>query len=56
MEFSTDIKEAFLRGGNAIELRRMAIKNGMKSLRIAAMERVAVGDTSIEEAVSMTLA
>ena len=44
-----------LRGASAIELRRQAIQEGMRTLRNSALSRAAEGRTTIEEALAMTL-
>jgi type IV pilus assembly protein PilB len=54
-DFSTTLKEMVLRGGSAIELRRQAVQEGMKTLRDSALSRVAAGRTTLEEALAMTL-
>ena len=55
MDFSTKLKEAVLRGVTAIELKQMAVQDGMKSLRMAALSKVQEGLTTLEEALSMTM-
>lgn len=55
MDFSTKLKEAVLRGVTAIELKQMAIQEGMRSLRMAALAKVQDGTVSLEEALSMTM-
>lgn len=54
MEFSQNLKEMVLRGTNAIEIKKQAMKEGMRTLRMAALQKVAEGVTSIEEAISLT--
>ena len=54
-DFSTSLKEMVLRGASAIELRRQAIAEGMRTLRNSALSRAAEGRTTIEEALAMTL-
>jgi type IV pilus assembly protein PilB len=49
LEVSESLKEIILAGGNEIELRRAAIKDGMMTLRRAGLANVARGVTSIEE-------
>jgi type IV pilus assembly protein PilB len=46
------IKEILLRGGSADEIKRQAIKEGMKTLRMTALTKVAQGLTTLDEAVS----
>jgi len=52
LEMSTAIKEILLRGGSTDEIKRQAIKDGMKTLRMCALTKVAQGLTTIDEAVS----
>jgi len=54
MDFTPDLKELVLRGETAIELKREAIRQGMKTLRHSAFSKVATGVTTIEEALSNT--
>ena len=55
MDFSQGLKECVLKGATAIELRRAAIKEGMRTLRLAALQKVAEGRTTLEEALSVTV-
>jgi type IV pilus assembly protein PilB len=55
MDFSNGIKEMVLRGESMIEIKKQAIKEGMKTLRMSALSRVAEGRTSLEEALTMTM-
>lgn len=52
LEMSTAIKEIVLRGGSTDEIKRQAIRDGMKTLRMCALTKVAQGVTTIDEAVS----
>lgn len=54
MDFSTTLKEMVLKGETAIALKRQAVKEGMKTLRMSALSKVAEGRTTIEEALSLT--
>jgi type II secretory ATPase GspE/PulE/Tfp pilus assembly ATPase PilB-like protein len=56
MDFSQGLKEMVLANCTAIELKRAAIKEGMRSLRVAALQKAAEGVTTLEEAVSLTSA
>lgn len=56
MDFSQSLKEKVLQGCTAIELKKAAIKEGMKTLRLAALQKVLEGVTTLEEALSMTSA
>ncbi len=48
------IKEAILRGASAMEIKQVAIKNGFKTLRQAAISKLAEGMTTPEEVVRTT--
>jgi len=55
LDFSPTLKEMVLRGATAAEIKRQAIKEGMKTLRMSALTRVLEGQTSLEEALSITM-
>jgi type IV pilus assembly protein PilB len=52
LEMSPAIKEILLRHGSVDEIKKAAIKEGMKTLRMCALTKVAKGLTTLEEAVS----
>lgn len=52
LEISPIIKEIILRGGSTDEIKRQAIKEGMKTLRMSALTKVALGQTTLDEAIS----
>jgi type IV pilus assembly protein PilB len=52
MELTEDLKELVLKGENSLGLRKAAIKNGMETLPIAALNRAIAGLTSLQEAIS----
>jgi type IV pilus assembly protein PilB len=52
LEVSSLIKEILLRGGSTDEIKRQAIKEGMKTLRMCALTKVAQGLTTLDEAIS----
>jgi type IV pilus assembly protein PilB len=54
-DFTPNLKEMVLRGSTTIEIKRQAIKEGMKTLRMSALTKAAEGLTSMEEAVSNTM-
>lgn len=54
MDFSQALKAMVLANCTAIELKRAAIKEGMRTLRISALQKVADGVTTLEEAIAMT--
>ncbi len=52
MKISSNIKELIINGATADQIKLAAIKEGMKTLRMSALTKVALGDISIEEAIS----
>ncbi|MBC7539826.1 MAG: Flp pilus assembly complex ATPase component TadA [Bacteriovorax sp.] len=52
LEMSPMIKEILLRHGSTDEIKRQGIKEGMKTLRMCALTKVAQGLTTVDEAVS----
>lgn len=52
LNISTAIKELILRDASADDIKRQAIKDGMKTLRMSALTKVAQGLTTIEEAIT----
>jgi len=52
LDVSPAIKELILKHGSSDDIKRQAIKEGMKTLRMSALTKVALGETSIEEAIS----
>lgn len=52
LEVTTGVKEILLRHGSSDEIKRQAIKDGMKTLRMCALTKVAQGLTTLDEAVS----
>lgn len=52
MDITPAVKELILKHASSDELKRQAIKDGMKTLRMTALTKVALGETTIEEAVS----
>lgn len=52
LEMTPSVKEILLRQGSTDEIKRQAIKEGMKTLRMCALTKVAQGLTTIDEAVS----
>ena len=51
MQMSAGIRDIVLRQGSADEIKRQAIKDGMKTLRMSALTKVAKGLTTLAEAV-----
>ncbi len=56
LKMNAAIKEAIYRSASPIELKREAIKNGMRSLRQAALLKLRAGVTNIEEVLNTTVA
>ncbi len=56
MELNDELKEFILSGASALEIKREAIRQGMKTLRLSALQKLKQGITSIEEVVRNTAA
>lgn len=56
MRFSQNQKEAVLRGANSLELKKLAVQEGMRTLRMFALQKVAEGLTTLDEALTNTRA
>lgn len=56
MPFTSTLKEAVLAGANSLELKRKAMEEGMRTLRMAAITKAAEGMTTLEEALTSTSA
>lgn len=56
MVFNEEVKEFILNGASTLELKREAIRNGMRTLRMSALKHLGEGKTSIEEVVRSTAA
>jgi type IV pilus assembly protein PilB len=54
LDMSEVIKEMVLKKATIVDIRRTAIKEGMKTLRLSALTKVLEGSTSLEEALSAT--
>ncbi len=54
LRFNREIREAILRGDSTAEIRRIAIKNGMVTLRDAALKKLGDGVTTIDEVIRTT--
>ncbi len=55
MDFSNTLKEMVVSGRSLIEVRKQAAAEGMRTLRQAALARVAQGATTLEEAIAITM-
>ncbi|MFT5583968.1 MAG: type IV pilus assembly protein PilB [Cognaticolwellia sp.] len=56
MVFNDEVKEFILNGASTLELKREAIRNGMRTLRMSALKHLGEGNTSVEEVVRSTAA
>jgi type IV pilus assembly protein PilB len=55
LDFSQALKEMVLKGESIIDIKRQAIKEGMRTLRMSAIAKAAEGRTTLEEALSLTM-
>ncbi len=55
MPFTEAIKELVLNGASAAEIKRQAIKDGMKTLRMSGITKIKEGITTIEEVLRVTM-
>ncbi len=55
LEFSAALKEMVIAGNSAAEIKKQATKEGMKTLRLSALTKMAEGRVSLEEALSSTM-
>ena len=55
MRFSDPLKDMVLQGGSTAELKTAAIRGGMKTLRMAGIEKICAGMTTIEEVGRVTM-
>jgi type IV pilus assembly protein PilB len=55
MRFTESLKEMVLQGASTAELKTAAIKNGMKTLRAAGIEKILAGITTMEEVGRVTM-
>lgn len=56
MPMKDELKEMIVKGATATELKRTAIKTGMKSLRMSGLTKIKDGVTSIEEVLKVSFA
>ena len=56
MVMNDELKELVLEGGSTDEVKKLAIKSGMKSLRMSGLTKVAEGVTTIEEVLRVSMA
>ena len=51
MTITEELKEFILSGASALEIKREAVRQGMKTLRQSALEKLKLGVTTTEEVV-----
>lgn len=56
MSFTETVKELVLNGASTAEIKRAAVKDGMKTLRMSGITKVGEGVTTIEEILRVTMA
>ena len=56
MQLKDELKEFVLNGASALELKREAIRLGMKTLRASALSKLAEGTTTLAEVVRVSAA
>jgi type IV pilus assembly protein PilB len=56
MPVKEEIKELILQGASALDIKKAAIRLGMKTLRMSGLSKVKEGLTSLEEVVGTTFA
>ncbi|MCK5884550.1 MAG: Flp pilus assembly complex ATPase component TadA [Bacteriovoracaceae bacterium] len=52
MDVSPAVREIILKNGSSDELKKQAIRDGMKTLRMSALTKVAQGQTTLDEAIT----
>jgi type IV pilus assembly protein PilB len=55
MRMSTPLREIILKGGSPVDIKRAALRGGMRSLRQAALRKLKVGQVSVEEVLTVTV-
>lgn len=55
MQMSTPLREIILKGGSPVDIKRAAIKGGMRSLRQAALRKLKTGQISLEQLLTVTV-
>jgi type IV pilus assembly protein PilB len=54
MEINEDLKKTILKGADSTVIKEVALKNGMRSLRQAALLKLCAGLTTLDEVISVT--
>lgn len=55
LDFSPTLKEMVMKKATIAEIKAQAVREGMKTLRMSALSKVAEGKTTLEEAISSTM-
>jgi type IV pilus assembly protein PilB len=55
LDLSQTLKEMVLRGESIVEIKKQALNEGLKTLRMSALSKVQEGLTTLEEALSLTM-
>ncbi len=55
MEMSNPLREEILKGGSPVEIKKGAIRGGTKTLRQAALQKLAAGLVSLEQVLNVTI-
>jgi type IV pilus assembly protein PilB len=56
LTMTANVKEAVYKGGSPLEIKRMAMRDGMRSLRQAALMKLQAGLTTLDEVLNVTVA
>ena len=56
MFMNDELAEFILNGASTLELKREAVRQGMRTLRMSALRMLGLGETSVEEVVRATAA
>jgi len=54
LAFTEQIKQMTVQRANALEIKKVAVRNGMKTLRASGWRRIYSGDTTLEEVLRVT--
>ena len=55
MTMNDELREAIIKEATPVRVKRAAVASGMKTLRMAALEKLKKGETSVEQVLSTTL-
>ncbi len=55
MTMTDELRESIIKGATPVGLKRAAVESGMRTLRMAALEKLKKGETSVEQVLSTTL-